>query len=184
MSNLLGGILGVGGRWHRNQPIADDQFVEAWSHYIWKQARLWCSRGGLPDAEIEEYASAGFAALACVPPGNRWSSRYVMTAVRNRMLSAGRRRQGQPHPRAIANVDSLRGMSDGQDEDSTIASLDIVRAIDSLPPDCRDAMWLQVAGCSPDEIARTLGLDDAREILGTARALLRAALGPAAAKEA
>lgn len=163
-------------RWQRNQLIADEEFTRAWTPYIWKRARAWCKRHHLPDHQVEEYVSAGFAALACVPAENRWSSKYVMTAIRNRMFSAARRRQGQPHPESVINVDTLRDLSSSETEDAMIGKLDIERAIEALAPAFRDVVRMQIAGLTIEEIARDLRLDDATEIVASADALLRAAL--------
>ncbi len=169
--------MGAAARWHRNQPIDDDEFVLAWTAYVWKQGRLLCCRYGLPEHHVEEYVSAGFAALASVPAANRWSSRYVMAAIRNRMLSAARRRQGEPHPAAMGTLDSLREMDGGESEDVLIGALGLRRAIEELPGVARRAVLMQAAGYTHREIARELGLEDVRELLAAARARLGAAIG-------
>lgn len=170
----------MGRQWKRNQRITDAEFVAAWRLYVWKRARAWCRRHNLPEYCVDDYVSAGYAALAAIPRANRWSARYVMTAIRNRMFSAGRRRRGEPHPESMVSADCLLAAGAAGHEDEAIERVDLERAMSALSEAQRKVVLLQLAGCTMAEVAERMGIEslEARELAGSAHTLLRAALAP------
>jgi len=107
-------------------------------------------------------------------PGSNFLA-WACTIARLKVLEAGRRRQGTPHPFSEEVIESLcAAMPEPESEDEKLRALD--ECLEELHPHTRRAMELRYEqGHKPGEIAQRLGwtAESVYVVLSRARAALR-----------
>jgi hypothetical protein len=100
-------------RLEKNQLIPDEEFVRRWKAFIIKQAGYFCQRWNRPESDFDNFVSAGYWALFCIPVENRWSANYVRTTISNKMLVLVTRNKKCVNVPGIQD-DALLYISDGR----------------------------------------------------------------------
>lgn len=159
-------------RWTDDPAPGDRELLAQWDRAVWRQARYWLRRLGLPDHALEDLHADGVIALLKVEPNKRPYNAYIHKALKNKVQLAAEKlaQRGGGGPKASCllygdmpidpSLDplDLLGMHPSPEGES-VGRMDMASALGSLKPAHRQILLLRYfEGLGLEECGHALGV--------------------------